>query len=190
MRTSFGSRWRGMGVVMGLGMTLIASSASATSDAWITTKAKIALLTTEGVRSNDVSVDTIDGAVTLHGAVESAAERAKAEDVVTQIDGVRRVQNLLQVRSECSRRAGEASDAQLKTRVERALKADRQLRETDVLVRSVNAGPVLLAGEVKTLDQYLHAIEVASKVSGVKHVASEITSPRIADADDDLTRRP
>ena len=48
-------------------------------DAWITTKVKSTLLTTEGVSSAKVHVDTIDGLITLYGSVPTAAEKAKAE---------------------------------------------------------------------------------------------------------------
>jgi osmotically-inducible protein OsmY len=42
------------------------------SDAWITAKTKIALLTTEGFTAWAVSVDTVDGKVSLFGKVPSA----------------------------------------------------------------------------------------------------------------------
>src|SRR5215813_12126765 len=84
-----------------LGLLLMQRPATAAPpDAWITTKAKMALLTTEGVSAMAVNIDTIDGQVTLHGKVASAAEKAKAEDAVKRIDGVRGVRNLLQVVSE------------------------------------------------------------------------------------------
>jgi hypothetical protein len=60
---------------------LDARGGTAMPDAWITTKVKIALLTTENVSALDVNVDTVDGRVTLHGSVGSAAEKARAEDV-------------------------------------------------------------------------------------------------------------
>jgi len=58
---------------------LQAGASYAASDAWITTKSKMALLTTAGVSSNAVNVDTVDGVVTLHGKVGTAEEKAKAE---------------------------------------------------------------------------------------------------------------
>src|SRR5262245_59243711 len=70
---------------------------AATSDAWITAKSKIALMTTKGVSSTAVNVDTVDGVVTLHGKVNSTDEKARAEAEVKKIDGVREVRNLLQV---------------------------------------------------------------------------------------------
>lgn len=182
MKTKFGSLRRG--VVIAAVATLIGSAAWAASDTWITTKAKMSLLTTEGIHSNQVNVDTVDGEVTLHGTVASAAEKTKAQDVVEKIDGVRRVRNLLQVVADTKRDAVEAKDSDIKTNVENAFKNDPQLKDSSVKVQSVNAGVVLLAGDAKTLSEHLRAIEIASHVGGVKRVASEIKSPdRLADAE-------
>src|SRR5690349_17002205 len=81
----------------GLALALSAPALAATSDAWITTKVKMTLLTTEGVNSNAINVDTIDGRVTLHGTVDTQDEKAKAEVAAQKIQGVREIRNLLQV---------------------------------------------------------------------------------------------
>src|SRR5262245_60780350 len=65
------------------------------SDSWITTKTKIALLTTEGFTARDVSVDTVEGKVSLFGKVASAEEKRRAEEVPKQIDGVTAVRDFL-----------------------------------------------------------------------------------------------
>jgi osmotically-inducible protein OsmY len=44
-----------------------------------------------------LNVDTVNGAVTLHGKVASAAAKQKAADVAQSIVGVKTVSNLLQV---------------------------------------------------------------------------------------------
>jgi hyperosmotically inducible protein len=154
-------------------------AAAAVSDAWITTKAKMSLLTTEGVSVTDVNVDTTNGEVTLHGKLRSADEKAKAEAAVRRIDGVRNVRNLLQVVPDARAEQVAASDEELKRRAEQAIR-DAGLR--DVSVQSVNAGVVLLKGDVRTLSDHLRAVETASRVPGVKRVASEIESPdKLAD---------
>jgi hypothetical protein len=61
---------------------------AATPDAWITTKTKLSLLTTEGVGGTALHVDTILGKVTLHGKVRSAEEKEKTESIAKKIDGV------------------------------------------------------------------------------------------------------
>jgi hyperosmotically inducible protein len=155
---------------------------AATSDPWITTKAKMALLTTEGVGGTTINVDTVNGLVTLHGKVASDAERRKAEASVRGIEGVAGVRNLLQVVAERREDAVAESDDRLKQRVQDAFKGDAGLE--DVTVQSVNAGVVLLAGKVPTLGDHLRAVENAARVPGVKRVASEIESPdKLADSE-------
>src|SRR5690242_506835 len=73
------------------------ASAASPSDAWITTKAKVNLLTAEGVDAAAVNVDTVNRQITLHGTVNNAAEKQKAEDAVRGVNGVSNVRNLLQV---------------------------------------------------------------------------------------------
>lgn len=155
---------------------------AAEPDAWITTKAKMALLTADGVPGSRINVDTVDGRVTLHGTVPTAAEKQAAERIVRGIDGVRDVRDLVQVRSEAGSTRAEARDDELRERVNTAL--DRQPALRTVEVASVHDGVVLLSGRVPTLSDHLAAMETASQVPGVRRVASEIESPdRLADAE-------
>jgi hyperosmotically inducible periplasmic protein len=159
------------------GLTLAMPAFADTPDAWVTTKIKLALLTTEGVGSNDVNVDTVDGHVTLHGTVASQQEKAKAEQAARGIEGVTEVRNMLVVVAPSRQEAVEASDAQIKDKVEAALKDDRSLADSDIDVESVNKGVVVLSGTAASLTDHLNAVADARRVSGVKQVASEIKSP-------------
>ena len=71
-------------------VTTMGTSAAfaAPTDPWITSKAKIALLTTDNVSATAVNVDTVDGRITLHGKVRSEAEKKTVGDAVAKIDGV------------------------------------------------------------------------------------------------------
>jgi osmotically-inducible protein OsmY len=158
----------GVSALLFLGSGLAWSEAP---DAWLTTKAKIALLTTDGVSATAVNVDTVDGKVTIHGKVKTAEEKAKAEAEVKKLDGVKHVQNLLQVVPEEQRKVVNASDDAIKDSVQNALKGDPVLE--GVKVASVNKGVVLLSGETKTLDAKLKAIEVSLAAPGVRRVATE-----------------
>ena len=80
-----------------------------TQDAWITTKTKLALLSTEGVSGTAIHVDTVLGRVTLHGKVRSAEEKTKAETITQKIDGVQEVRNLLQIVSAQREKARQVS---------------------------------------------------------------------------------
>lgn len=141
-------------------------------DSWITTKAKIALLTSDGFSVNGANVDTVNGNVTIHGKVGTDADRTKAEQTVRQVDGVKSVKNLLQVVPESERKSVAARDSDIKDRVQTSLKSDKRL--DDVKVASVNNGLVLLSGKAHGIDEKLVAIESAYAVAGVKRVATEI----------------
>lgn len=68
-------------------------------DSIITTKAKAKILATKELKSLQISVETRQGEVTLSGLVDNEAAKAKAEEVVSGIEGVKSVNNGLQVRS-------------------------------------------------------------------------------------------
>jgi osmotically-inducible protein OsmY len=167
-----------------VGVALATRAGAATPDAWITTKTKLALLTTEGVSGTAIKVDTVLGRVTLHGKVGSTEEKTKAETVAQQIDGVKSVRNLLQVVAPQHEKAMQVSDDALKQRIEQELQADPSLKSSQITVQSVNQRVVLLGGTAKTLSAHLHAVEVAAAVPGVRRVASEVQSPdTLADAE-------
>jgi len=69
------------------------------SDSVITTKAKAEILGAKDLKSLQISVETHKGEVILSGFVDSAAAKAKAEEVVSKIEGVTSVKNSLEVRS-------------------------------------------------------------------------------------------
>ena len=142
-------------------------------DSWITTKSTIALLTMDGFSVNGANVDTINGKVTIHGKVATAADRTKAEQTVRGVDGVKSVKNLLQVVPAKAMMATISTDAEVKDRVEASLKTDAKM--DDVKVASVNSGVVLLSGKAEDINQSLRAIQNAYTVTGVHRVASEIT---------------
>jgi len=154
------------------------TAAHAESDAWITTKAKLALWKAGDVRSTEVHVDTIDGVVTLYGSVASDAQKQKAEKTARGIKGVTAVRDLLQVVPPAEEKATAASDHDIKNAVERAIKDDPALEDAKVTVKSVNKGIVLLGGKVATLMDHLTAIQDADSVPGVRRVSSEIEGPK------------
>jgi hyperosmotically inducible periplasmic protein len=165
-----------MAVTVALVGTIVVAGAVAAradiKDSWITTKAKIALLTTDGFSVNGANVDTINGNVTIHGKVATTEDRTRAEQTVRKVSGVKTVSNLLQVVPSNVKDLVAANDSDVKDRVEASLKADGNMK--DVKVASVNNGVVLLSGKTDSLTEKLHAIENAYSVNGVHRVASEI----------------
>jgi hyperosmotically inducible protein len=140
-------------------------------------KTKIALMIDENVAGSAVNVDTVNGRVTLHGKVETVAQRARAEEIAQQVEGVTQVRNLLQVVPDASRKILNLEDAAVRKQVQAALESDAGLRDSQIRVQSVNKGVVLLAGKASKLSSHLRAIRLASAVDGVRRVASEVQSP-------------
>ena len=152
----------------------IAAYARSRPDAWITMKAKTALLVADDVRGTDINVDTINGLVTLHGKVHSAAEKTRAVEVVKKIDGVLDVRNLLQVVPPGKEAKVQVSDDLIKSDIEKKLKADQSLDNSSISVKSVNKGVVLMAGKAASLVDDQRALYYAANQPGVLRVASEI----------------
>jgi hyperosmotically inducible periplasmic protein len=67
-------------------------------DAAITTKVKAAFVKDPTVKAMDVSVDTFKGTVQLSGFVNTAEEKARAEQVARTVNGVVNVQNNISVK--------------------------------------------------------------------------------------------
>jgi osmotically-inducible protein OsmY len=158
-----------------VGGIVLASAVAARADvkdSWITTKAKIALLTMDGFNVDGANVDTHHGNVTIHGTVGTTDDRTRAERTVRDITGVKSVKNLLQVVRPNMMDIVASNDSDIKGRVEASLKTDTKM--DDVKVASVNNGVVLLSGKAADLTQKLRAIENAYSVTGVHRVASDI----------------
>jgi hyperosmotically inducible periplasmic protein len=164
-----------------------AATADAPPDAWLTTKAKIAISMSIGTKGTSVHVDTVNGEMTLHGKVASPADKENAEKAARGIDGVKEVRNLLQVVSAAEEERVEKSDSIIQKDVEAALSKDDALKQSSVSVQSVNKRTVLLGGKTESLSAHLRAIETAKSVAGVRSVRSEIESPD-AKADTEIWR--
>ena len=67
------------------------------SDTAITTKVKAKITGDPELNPFNINVDTKDGVVTLRGTVTSEESRQEAEEIARETDGVRRVQNMLDV---------------------------------------------------------------------------------------------
>ena len=70
-------------------------SAQAWADTEVTTKVKTKLFGEPGLRSLQISVDTVGGVVTLTGTADSQANSDKASAIAMAVDGVENVANHL-----------------------------------------------------------------------------------------------
>jgi hyperosmotically inducible protein len=164
----------GTALCLAAGLSLAGTSSvqAGTKDKWISTKATLVLLTSDGFSVKGANVDTTDGNVVLHGTVRSEADKEKAEATVRKVGGVKSVRNLLQVVPAEQKDQVKFEDSVTKDRVEAELKADATLH--NVKVASVNSGVVLLKGTVRSLSTKLRAAQTAYAVLGVDRVATEI----------------
>jgi hyperosmotically inducible protein len=144
---------------------------TATGDSWLTSKTKIALFADERVKGRQISVETLNGVVTLRGKVDSDEAKAAAASIAGGIEGVTRVRNDLQVVPPDSRKSVEISDDEITRQVENRLAKDGRLKSVDV---RTDAGVVTLTGEVPTIIAGAHASEIAREVSGVRSVKNEL----------------
>lgn len=147
-------------------------------DAWVTTKASVAVLSAVGTSATDIRIETVDGLVTLHGTVTTAEDKSAAEAAAKKVKGTKKVRNLIEVVRPKDEKVVTAVDSAIETQVAEALKSDTVLKdETGIAVKSVHKGTVLLSGKATTLENHLRAIEDARGVAGVKRVSSTIDSP-------------
>ena len=61
------------------------------TDGWITTKVKTELMTNKGIPSNDITVTTSNGVVTLAGIVDTKEQVQQTVAAAKAVKGVRRV---------------------------------------------------------------------------------------------------
>ena len=71
----------------------------AIDDAEITAKAKAAIFAEPGLKSLQISVNTVNGVVTLSGSVDSISSSDRAKTVASAIAGVKEVDNQLMIKS-------------------------------------------------------------------------------------------
>ncbi len=74
------------------------SAGEVVDDGTITTEVKAKLLNDSVTKGLAVSVQTFEGAVTLTGAVDTEAQRAKAAEIASSVKGVKKVNNLVTIK--------------------------------------------------------------------------------------------
>ena len=157
----------------GAGTTAGTTATGEVTDSWLTLKTKLALLADERVSSNEVSVKTVKGVITLHGKVASAEEQKAAEEIALTIEGQKKVVNQLTVVPTAQRKMVDRQDEQIVTDVKKALTKEASLKKASIDVRA-EKGIVTLTGKAPSLATSVRASEVARRVSGVRAVRNEL----------------
>lgn len=144
-------------------------------DSGITAKVKSALVDAKDIKSNDISVNTSKGVVTLNGFVSSQDQAERAVALAKGVEGVKSVSDKLHVKdSTKSSVKGYASDTAITSEVKAKLLADDLVPSRNVKVETQD-GLVQLSGTVKTKAQSDRAESVASAIEGVKSVKNDLT---------------
>jgi hyperosmotically inducible protein len=154
--------------------TMTQEAKTGMTDSWLTSKTKIALFSDDRVKGRQVHVETKGGVVYLRGKVDTADAKTAATDVAKGIEGVKDVKNELQVVAPSARAAVNADDKVIYKNVEQKFKADPQLKNAKIDAK-VDAGVVILTGEVKNIDTSARASEVAFSVPGVRYVKNDLS---------------
>lgn len=151
------------------------------ADTWITTKVKTELAVTDGVKSMDISVKTVNGVVTLTGTQPSETAVKKAESVAQSIKGVSDVdvsglkvdaENASEDETDESSSAGDAvNDGWITTKVKVELASTDGIQSGDVSVKTTD-GVVALTGVLESDEAVKKAEAAAQSVKGVKEVDS------------------
>jgi len=140
-------------------------------DSSIESSAKKSYVFKTYLKTDDIKIQSKDGAVTLTGTVSEESHKSLAEETVASLPGVKSVDNKLELKGE---RPTENSDAWLITKVKAALLFHRSVSgiKTEVNVKD---GIVTLQGEATSQAQKDLTTEYAKDVEGVKNVNNEMT---------------
>ena len=144
------------------------------TDATVTTSVKNKLAADPTTSAARINVDTSNGVVTLSGAVPTAAEKAEAERIARNTQGVTQVVNNITVERGESANGGTLSDAAILTSIKSQLVANGIIG-TNVDVKN---GEVTITGEVDNAREKARAEEIARQASGVKSVKNLLTIKR------------
>lgn len=143
-------------------------------DGVITTKVKAALLKDIGLESLDIKVETRKGTVQLSGFTENTNQIDRAIAIAQEIDGVRNVDNKMDIKTTDTSVGVKIDDSVITTKVKAALLSDPTIKGSDISVVTRDA-EVQLSGFVENQAQIDRAIELAGKVDGVKNVTDEMS---------------
>jgi osmotically-inducible protein OsmY len=164
-------------VIAGVALTaLVACSTSRpldrqASDAAITSTIESKLAANPQTNNFEIDVDTQNGEVRLTGLVETEAERSEAERLAKQTDGVRSVDNQIELGDQT---VGEiADDAWILTKVKSKLAADPEVNPFNIDVDVTN-GQVTLSGVVRSDRARDEAERIAQATQGVTAVQNLI----------------
>ena len=155
-----------------------ASARASETDARIQSSAKQSYVFKTFLKSDDIKIRSMDGAVTLTGTVAEESHKALAKETVSSLPGVISVDNQLKLKKD--ERLAENSDGWISLQVKYALLYNRNVSsiKTQVFVKE---GVVTLKGDADSQAQKDLAGEYAKDIKGVKDVKNEMTIVKASD---------
>jgi osmotically-inducible protein OsmY len=123
------------------------------------------------LKDDTIKARSMDGVVTLTGAVSEESHKSLAQETVANLPGVKRVDNQLELKGD---RPAENSDGWIGMKAKSSLLFNRNVSGLDTQVL-VTDGIVTLRGEAENQAQKDLAGEYAKDIQGVKEVKNEIT---------------
>jgi hyperosmotically inducible protein len=169
-----------------------------TQDAATTSRVRTALLLSKHASPFDITVQTLQGEVTLEGQVPSEQVKTVAGAIAQDTSSVKRVHNNLAVNPSIERNpdrehlGDRVADLEIKTLVTEALSKNAELNEKHITTE-VKGRTVTLGGTVQTASQKYAADQIAWQVPGVQGLTDNLgVSDALAtpeSADDKLARR-
>ena len=157
-------------------LTSVSARASET-DSRIESSAKKSYVFKTYLDKDAISVQSVDGAVTLTGTVTEESHKSLAKETVANLPGVKSVDDQLVLKSDLP---AENSDGWIGMKVKTVLFFHRNVNafKTEVDVKD---GVVTLKGEASSQAQKDLAGEYAKDVDGVKDVKNEMTVTKVPD---------
>ncbi len=162
-------------VSVGNHLVLKAEASATAPDLWLATKVRTALRYHRSLDEPSVSVSAREGVVTLSGQVASAARKDLAQDIASNVEGVKEVKNTLRIGQPGAKTLAEKiDDASVTAQVKAVLLAHRGTRGLATHVKT-DRGVVTLGGEARTPAERTLAERITSDVKGVRRVKNQMT---------------
>ena len=158
---------------LSLAGTQVYAAADAIDDAALTGKVKAALLTDSTAKGTQIDVESKDGIVQLNGFVDSTENKVAAGRVATTVEGVKGVDNNLDVRTTDRSASAVVDDATVTAKVKAALIEDSTTKASEINV-DTHVGTVQLNGFVESPAAKARAAELAQTIEGVRSVENNL----------------
>lgn len=149
-------------------------------DSATTARVKSKLLTAAKLSPFDINTTTVDGEVTLTGAVHTEPQKALAEDLAREVPGVVDVKNNIHVMHGAYGQPDSRSlrdkmrDGKIKAAIRARLMAHGEFKGLRIGLEVID-GVVLMSGIVGTEAKKERLAEIAMESKGVKRIVNDLT---------------